>query len=139
MSYAVHFRLRVLAVLMALSAFCLAFLPNHGAKPSADPAPSIPLFPSSKPDMGAVEFPVLFNGPASVPDTADDLDRPELIGIAGRLPDDAQVLLRMPEGNTQSVAIGGKLDGWILKSIAADRAVFEKDGEQMVLTIAPLP
>lgn len=126
-------------MLAALAALGLAFLPNQSEKPSVDPAPSIQRFPASKPDMAAVEFPDLFNGPAALPDTADSLDRPELIGVAGRLPDDAQILLRMPEGNTQTVAIGGNLKGWTLKSIAADRAVLEKDGEQIVLTIAPLP
>ena len=126
-------------MLAALVAFGLAFLPDDNSIKTVDPAQSSSLFPASKPDVGTDELPILFNGPAALPDPAEGLDRPELIGIAGRLPDDAQVLLRMPEGNTQSIAIGGQLDGWTLKSIAADRAVFEKNGEQMVLTIAPLP
>ena len=64
---------------------------------------------------------------------------PRLIGIAGRLPDDAEVLLRMPDGGTTSLRIGESANGWRLVSIAADRAVFADRERRIVLTMGPMP
>ena len=62
-------------------------------------------------------------------------DRLELIGIIGRLPDDVEVLLRMAEGGSQAVKVGGSVGGYTLKSVAPNRAVFLKDGREILLTI----
>lgn len=51
---------------------------------------------------------------------------PELIGIAGRLPDDAVALVRLPDGATRDLRIGESINGWRLISIAADRAGFAR-------------
>ncbi|MGB3738700.1 MAG: hypothetical protein WA948_05035 [Pontixanthobacter sp.] len=64
---------------------------------------------------------------------------PRLIGIAGRLPDDAEVLLRMADGRTTSLRIGESANGWRLVSIASDRAVFSDRERRIVLTMGPMP
>jgi hypothetical protein len=53
------------------------------------------------------------------------------------MPDDVEVLLRLPDGMTRSARIGDTVEGWTLRSVAPDRAVFERGGRQEVLTIAP--
>ncbi|MGX7897047.1 hypothetical protein [Tsuneonella sp. HG222] len=59
-----------------------------------------------------------------------------LIGVAGRLPDDAQALIRLPGGRTATLSRGGNIDGWKLISLAADRVVLENAGEQAILTMS---
>ena len=55
---------------------------------------------------------------------------PELVGIAGRLPNDAVALVRLPDGATRDLRIGESANGWRLTSLAADRAGFAKGNQQ---------
>jgi hypothetical protein len=55
---------------------------------------------------------------------------PELVGIAGRLPNDAVALVRLPDGTTRDIRIGETTNGWRLTTIAADRAGFSKGTRQ---------
>lgn len=56
---------------------------------------------------------------------------PELLGIVGRLPDDAVALVRSPDGRSRPVAIGGDAQGWRLAALAVDAALFVKDGARV--------
>ncbi|OBX19815.1 hypothetical protein A9995_04450 [Erythrobacter sp. QSSC1-22B] len=68
-----------------------------------------------------------------------DESQPELIGIAGRLPDDVEVMLRMSDGQTRTIGLGENAGEWRLDSAQADRAVFSAGGRQIILTLGPLP
>lgn len=138
-----HLVLRWLALVPVVAAVALARSPadDAGEAVAADREPMLAAntvaVVAPVPDLA--EIPALF---AAVSVGAGPIDEgsnsPELIGIAGRLPDDVEVLLRMPEGGTRSIRIGESVGDWRLVSAAADRAVFSNDGRQIVLTFGPL-
>lgn len=96
--------------------------------------------PAMAGDVGVEELPEFFTreSPGTTLLGEDDI-QPELIGIAGRLPDDVEVMLRMPDGRTRSIRLGEIAGDWRLVSAQADRAVFSAGGRQVILTLAPLP
>ncbi len=104
------------------------------------PVHGVPAAPLQSRATGISELPALFAEKSVEPD-ADrlpnsdlaEIERPQLIGIAGRLPDDAEVLLRLPEGKSVSLRLGEEVEGYVLKSIAADRVVFIKNGREILL------
>ena len=51
-----------------------------------------------------------------------------LLGIAGRLPDDADVLVRTPWGKTTTIRLGDTIFGWKLVAVTSDRITLEKAG-----------
>lgn len=139
MNLLAHIRLRIIAAVSAAVALTLIALPQPVAKdaPASAAVQRLPIGPAVS---GIAEMPTLFAGALAVSvATEQDSDLPALIGIAGRLPDDAEVLLRLPDGTTRSARIGESVEGWTLRSVAPDRAVFEQGGRQEVLVIAPLP
>ncbi len=58
-------------------------------------------------------------------------DGPELVGIVGRLPDDAVALVRRADGRTRSLRLGEATDGWTLASLSADAAAFTRGAERL--------
>ena len=70
--------------------------------------------------------PLFSIGPAS---TASE--GPQLVGIVGRLPDDAVALVRQTDGRTKSLRPGEAIDGWTLASLAADAAAFTRGAERL--------
>lgn len=139
-----HLFLRWLALVpvVAAAAFALSPADDAGEAVAADLEP---VFAENTvavlaPVSNIAAIPALFAADSQGADAIDtDSDQPELIGIAGRLPDDVEALLRMPEGGTRSVRIGESVGDWRLVSAAADRAVFSDNGRQIVLTLGPLP
>lgn len=134
-----HLQLRIVALIAAIMALALAALPS----PPPDQVPvaevseaRIPVQPPH-PEIGALGT-VFAPLETFATDEASPV-RPTLIGIAGRLPDDVEVLLRLSDGATRSARIGDTVEGWTLRSVAPDRAVFVRGGRQEVLTIAPAP
>ncbi len=63
---------------------------------------------------------------------------PSIVGIVGRLPDGAEVLVRIAPGRTSSVKIGEEALGWKLIGVAADRAVFERAGLRREVVLKPV-
>jgi len=63
-------------------------------------------------------------------------DVPELVGIAGRLPDDAIAILRLSGGATRALARGAMADGWQVTAIAADRVTLTR-GSRVHIAILP--
>lgn len=134
-----HLHLRIIALVAAVLGLVLAALPR--AEPDHPPlvqaaVARIPIQPPH-PEVGALT--TVFSPAETVAIDEAVPDRLILIGIAGRLPNDVEVLLRLPEGATRTVRIGDTVDGWTLRTVAPDRAVFERGGRQEVLTIAPAP
>lgn len=60
-----------------------------------------------------------------------------LLGIAGRLPDDADVLVKTPWGKTTTMRMGDSLLGWKLVAVAPDKIALEKDGARDELVLEP--
>ena len=60
---------------------------------------------------------------------------PDMLGLAGRLPDDVEVLIRNEDGGTSTLRIGEAAMGWKLVSVAPNRAVFEKGDQQVIRTL----
>lgn len=75
---------------------------------------------------------------AQAPDGAGAPTRePNLVGIVGRLPDDAVALVRADDGRTRSLRRGQSFDGWRLASLAGDAALFIRGGERIRVSIGP--
>ncbi len=62
---------------------------------------------------------------------------PPLVGIVGRLPDDAVALVRKPDGRTRTLGVGAVFDGWTLASLDRDEAVFERRGQRVTVALPP--
>jgi hypothetical protein len=63
--------------------------------------------------------------------TRDPAAPPELLGIAGRLPDDAVALVRDGTGRSRALALGEVASGWRLAALAADAVLFVKGSERV--------
>jgi hypothetical protein len=125
------------AALVAIAMPVLLLRP--GATPAPPPAARQPqplAVPEQPPLAAAFERPLF----AAAPDAplADSVpgDAPELIGIVGRLDQDAVALVRAADGSTRTLHIGESVDGWQLASLALDAAFFTRGSERARV---PLP
>jgi hypothetical protein len=62
----------------------------------------------------------------SVEDDQAPTDAPALVGIVGRIGQDAVAMVRLDDGGTRTLAIGESADGWTLESLAIDAAYFTR-------------
>lgn len=106
------------------------------AKSVAEPKQSMPTVASSTQSPGslAVQPKAAASVIAQARHDASDI---VLIGVVGRLPDDAQVLVRPAWGRTVTLRIGDSLLGWRLVGIAQDQATFDRAGERAQIRIKP--
>ncbi len=102
--------------------------------PLRDPTPA-PIAATAPPPLAAVYERTLF-GAATEADSAIPADAPALIGIVGRLGEDAVALVRTAQGSTRALRIGDSADGWRLASLAIDAAFFTRGAERVRV---PLP
>ncbi|ATE63529.1 hypothetical protein [Rhizorhabdus dicambivorans] len=63
---------------------------------------------------------------------------PQLIGIAGRLPDKAVAMVRAADGTTRVLSPGQAHEGWTLESLSPDAALFTRGGRR-VRSFLPAP
>ncbi|NTZ42461.1 hypothetical protein G7A66_05040 [Altererythrobacter sp. SALINAS58] len=162
MTVSAHRIIRLTALMLAFAALAIALSPDT---PALDPLPQSRSYPSelvvplASANPSVANLPPLFgtNSPldqaefafapeeqATAADAASPVLRerssspaslPTLIGIVGRLPDDAEVLLRLVDGSTATLAVGEDAAGLRLQSVGADRAVFARGGRRIVLTM----
>jgi hypothetical protein len=109
--------------------------PAGTSAPRAQPADAAPLAMPSPPPVAALYDRALF-GAATAEDAALPADAPQLIGVAGRLGQDAVALVRGSEGTTRALRIGESVDGWQLASLAIDAAFFTRGAQRVRV---PLP
>jgi hypothetical protein len=128
-------------VLGAAAAFAVAMplvlLPAGPApRPAPAGAPPQPLASEPQPPLAAAFARPLFGAPAG--EVSEDLpaDAPALVGIVGRLDQDAVALVRTADGTSRTLAIGESVDGWRLESLAIDAAFFTRGRERVRV---PLP
>ena len=75
-------------------------------------------------------------GSAPVEAAETPADAPQLVGIVGRLDQDAVAIVRTAEGASRTLRIGESIDGWKLESLAIDAAFFTRGAERVRV---PLP
>lgn len=121
------------AVLMPL----FLLIAGEAGKPSApaEVAPA-PLAVKASPPLAAAFERPLFGAPAETEDAALPGDAPALIGVVGRLGQDAVALVRTADGTTRALQIGESVDGWQLASLAIDAAYFTRGAQRIRV---PLP
>lgn len=101
------------------------------AEPIAAPLP----VKAPPPLVAAFERP-LFGAPVEAEAAAPPGDAPALVGIVGRLGQDAVALVRTADGTTRALQIGESVDGWQLASLAIDAAYFTRGAQRVRV---PLP
>ncbi|MCD2325099.1 hypothetical protein LQ953_13840 [Sphingomonas sp. IC-56] len=95
-----------------------------------------PLGAEAPPVLQAVYERPLFAAPAEQVDAALPEDAPQLVGIVGRLGEDAVALVRGGDGATRTLRVGESVDGWQLASLAIDAAFFTRGAQRARV---PLP
>ncbi len=105
-------------------------LPGTTAKTPASKPLAAPLAAAIPPPLARVYERPLF-GAASPEENTTPSDAPSLVGIVGRLGDDAVALVRTADGTTRTLRIGESVDGWSLASLAIDAAFFTRGTERV--------
>lgn len=124
-----------LAAALAFAIAMPAVLLPSGTVPETPPpaAPQSPLSAPPQPTLAAAFARPLF---ARAPAAALPQDAPALVGIVGRLDQDAVAMVQTSDGATRTLHIGESVDGWRLASLAIDAASFTRGSEQVRV---PLP
>jgi hypothetical protein len=110
-------------------------MPGTNAKTPASERVRVPLAGPVPPPLAAVYDRPLFGAVASE-ESSTPADAPALIGIVGRLGEDAVALVRTAQGFTRALRIGDSADCWRLASLAIDAAFFTRGAERVRV---PLP
>ena len=133
-----HIWLRTAAAVLALAAIGVALIEPH--MPSREEAQRVRAaqFPLPAANPALAGLPPLFADGKGLTGSRDS-SLPELIGVAGRLPDDAEALVRIAPGRSRTVRTGQSVLGWTVIAIAADCVTFERDGLQQVARLKPAP
>lgn len=58
-------------------------------------------------------------------------DAPKLVGIAGRLPDNAIAMIRAADGTSKVLSPGESYEGWKLESLSPDAALFTRGSRRV--------
>ena len=98
-----------------------------------DSAPLRPVAPAAL--AAAYERPLFAAAPAAAEGELP-ADAPQLVGVVGRLGQDAVALVRSEGGPARALRIGESVDGWRLASLAIDAAFFTRGAKQIRV---PLP
>jgi hypothetical protein len=128
-----------LFVLVALPASLLIGHARPGAVERGPDRHVNPIAPSPAGTLDHALARPLFAGPAAdradgaitPPDEADPDGAPKIVGIVGRLPDHAVVLVRRASGGTRALSIGESFAGWRLESIAPTAASFTNNDRRV--------
>lgn len=107
------------------------WLLQPGASPQSEDTPPLrqPLAPPPLAPLSASFERPLFGASGEAEPTAP-ADAPALVGIVGRLNQDAVALVRTADGSTRSLKPGESVDGWRLASLAIDAAFFTRGNEK---------
>lgn len=125
-----HLAVRAIAVL-AVGAIAIV----QASRPAPPATQVVSLAPS---EPGIAQLAPLFGRQDTAPDANDQLV-PELFGIAGRLPNDAEALVRTAAGTSERLRIGASAGGWTLVAITNDAVTFEREGVRKVVRLKPAP
>lgn len=130
MNRAAHIWTRAGAVCLALAVVIHSMWQGEtpDRKPMREAAPQD--YPLAAPDPRLAGLPPLMTRPA-VSQTSPLADAPpQLLGIAGRLPGDAEVLVRLGNGETRTIGLGEDAQGWRAVAVTAHSVTFEREGRR---------
>jgi hypothetical protein len=94
---------------------------------TAPAQPSLGAPPEAPPLAAAFTRPMFAANTDAAPSAPD---APALVGVVGRLMQDAVALVRTADGTTRTLAPGESVDGWRLESLAADAAYFTRGNQR---------
>lgn len=114
-------------------------LHDWGARPASSEATAAPAIAAPEPAPELRLDRALFATEPVAEAEDPSADRPVLVGVVGRLPDDAVALVRTPDGDTRSLAVGQDEAGWTLEALDVDGARFRRDGERLRLALPTGP
>lgn len=115
------------AALVAAAMPALLLRPSPGRPAMATAQPPLAAPPEAPPLAAAFTRPLFAAGTG---DTTAAPDAPALVGVVGRLNQDAVALVRTADGSTRTLAPGESVDGWRLESLAADAAYFTRGNQR---------
>lgn len=133
MTGAMHLAVRAVVLATALAAVGYRYLGPQQAEVLR--ASFVLKAPIPLRDPKIAHLPPLFTGTAALDAAAAPADLPELLGIAGRLPDDGEALVRLASGKTQSLRVGDSVAGRKVVSIEVDRIMLERDGLRQAVAL----
>lgn len=122
---------RLLTGLAAALALAVPVWLLYRAQPSLPslPAPGDTILPVAAPDAEPSRR--LFAEPLSPAQAAQAEDAPQLVGVVGRLPDNAIAMVRSRDGKTATLAPGQSHEGWTLVTLSPDAALFAKGARRV--------
>ncbi len=121
------------AGLAAIAMPAVLLMPGKATAPRDATHLPPPVVAPVEPPLARVYERSLFAAAAAEPAPAD---APQLVGIVGRLGQDAVAMVRTADGATRTLRIGESVDGWALASLAIDAAFFTRGAERVRV---PLP
>lgn len=124
-----------IALLSALL-LCALILWPHTRPPAPVDESARPIAPRPLPS-GMVAARSLFLDPVATAGVEPRADAPALVGIAGRLPDDAVAMIRGDDGTTRTLALGQVHRGWRLDSLSTDAALFTRGSQRLRVALPP--
>lgn len=133
-----HIWLRTAAVVLALAAIGVALVGHKMPSRRVIPRVRVVQLQLPAPNPALAGLPPLFTDGNGLTGSRDS-SLPEVIGVAGRLPDDAEALVRIAPNRSRTVRTGGSVLGWTVIAIAADSVTFERDGLRQVVRLKPTP
>lgn len=112
--------------------------PERVALPPYDQPAAARMAPAEAPPLKAALSRSLFGPMFDAPGEAAEIEgAPQLVGIAGRLPDDAVALVRGYDGRTNALRVGDSAEGWRLSALAIDAAFFTRGDERVRVGLPP--
>lgn len=124
------------AGVIAIAMPVLLLMPGADKAPTTRPASQPALAaPPQAPLAAAFDRTLFGNAPAETADAP--VDAPALVGIVGRLDQDAVAMVRTAGGTTRTLRIGESVDGWKLESLAIDAAFFTRGTERQRVPLPP--
>jgi hypothetical protein len=121
--------------LVAVGMPVMLLMPESSNAPATAAAGQPPLAAPPSPTLAAAFDRTLFG---SAPAEAEaPVDAPALVGIVGRLDQDAVAMVRTADGSSRTLRIGESVDGWKLESLAIDAAFFTRGTERVRVPLPP--
>lgn len=125
------------AALFAIALPLLALRSGPEAQSRVAPPALKPLAAPARPPLAEAYRRPLFAATAlAASEAPPPADAPQLVGIVGRLNQDAVALVRIADGSTRTLSVGESVDGWQLGALAIDAAFFVRGSERVRV---PLP
>lgn len=92
-------------------------------------------FPLTRLDPRLADLPPMLARPATGQTSPLADAPPQLVGIVGRIPDDAEVLVRLSNGGTKTISLEEEAQGWRAVAVTAQSVTFEREGRRETVVL----